>query len=56
MKFIWNYILDRFLNRKGQGIVEYIFLAGFIALAVIAVLLLIGPALSQWFQRIVDSI
>jgi pilus assembly protein Flp/PilA len=44
-----------FLQREdGQGLVEYALILVFIAIVVIAVLVLFGPALAEYYQLIVD--
>ncbi len=44
------------MNDEGQGMVEYVLLVSLIAIAVIAVLLLLGPAIAAEFQQIVDRL
>lgn len=43
-------------DNEGQGMVEYVLLVGLISVAVIAVLLLLGPAISAEFQTIIDNL
>ena len=43
-------------NEEGQGMVEYALLIGLIAIVVIAVLVLLGPAISAQFQEIIDNL
>jgi len=54
------YILNSFMalrhNKEGQGMVEYALLIGLIAVVVIAVLLLLGPAIVAQFQEIIDNL
>lgn len=46
-----------FLPREeGQGLVEYALILVLVAIVVIAVLLLLGPAVADVFQQIVDAI
>ncbi len=53
---IFTYFRGLVPQREGQAMVEYILLVGLIALAVIAVLLLLGPAISNAFQEVVDNL
>ncbi|MBI4935516.1 MAG: Flp family type IVb pilin [Actinobacteria bacterium] len=41
---------------KGAAMVEYGLLISFIAVAVIAVLIVLGPAIADLFQQVVDAI
>lgn len=43
-------------DEEGQGMVEYALLIGLIAVVVIAVLLLLGPAIVAQFQEIIDNL
>ncbi|MDP4088805.1 MAG: Flp family type IVb pilin [Bacillota bacterium] len=43
-------------EEKGQGMVEYALLVGLIAIVVIAVLILLGPAIAAKFQQIVTAL
>ena len=43
-------------DEEGASMVEYGLLISFIALAVIAVLTLLGPAIAGMFQSVVDAI
>lgn len=43
-------------NEKGQGMVEYALLVGLIAVVVVAVLVLLGPAIAAKFQQIITSL
>jgi len=43
-------------KEKGQGLVEYALILVLIAVVVIVVLALLGPAISDVFQLIVDAI
>lgn len=46
-----------FLPREeGQGLVEYALILVLVSIVVIAVLLLLGPAISDVFQQIVDAL
>lgn len=53
---MFNYLKSLLFNRKGQGMVEYILLVGLIAVAVIAVLLLLGPAIAAKFQEVINAL
>ena len=45
-----------FLPREeGQGLTEYAMLLGFVALIVIVVLYVLGPAVTDLYQTVVDS-
>ena len=48
--------LGQFKKEDGQGMVEYALLIGLIAVVVIAVLVLLGPAIANLFSDIIDSI
>ena len=41
---------------KGQGLVEYALILILVALVVIAMLALLGPAISNMFQTVISSI
>lgn len=43
-------------KEKGQGLVEYALILVLIAVVVIAVLALLGPAIADIFQQIADAI
>jgi pilus assembly protein Flp/PilA len=43
-------------DEKGQGMVEYALLVGLIAVVVIGVLVLLGPAIAAKFQEIIDAL
>ena len=49
-----NYLRVKFASKKGQGMVEYGLILGGIAVAVVAVIALFGPALSAFFQTLID--
>lgn len=51
-----NRILAVLKNEKGQGMVEYALIIGLVAIVVIAVLILLGPAISAKFQAIIDNL
>jgi pilus assembly protein Flp/PilA len=45
-----------FLKEKGQGLVEYALILVLVAVVVIAILALLGPAISNIFRNIVRNI
>jgi len=49
-------LLSKLREEKGQGMVEYALIIAFVALAVIAVLVLLGPAIARQFQTIIDNL
>ncbi len=55
MKFMEKYH-SYLKDDRGQGMVEYVLLVSLIAMVVIAALLLLGPAISQGFNNIVDAV
>ncbi|MCH4890436.1 Flp family type IVb pilin [Acidaminobacter sp. JC074] len=52
---MYNFLLS-FKKEDGQGMVEYALIIGLVVIAVIAVLVLLGPAIADQFQEIVDSL
>lgn len=56
LKKFKNYALSVFKKEEGQGMIEYALLVGLIAIVVIVVLVLLGPAISAKFQAIVDAL
>ncbi|HEY5584946.1 MAG TPA: Flp family type IVb pilin [Ruminiclostridium sp.] len=56
LKKFKNYVLSILTNVKGQGMVEYALLIGLVAIVVIAVLLLLGPAIARQFQSIINKL
>ena len=44
------------LHSEGQGLVEYALIISFVAVIVIVVLYLIGPAVGNMFSNVVSSI
>ncbi|MGB3367147.1 MAG: hypothetical protein WBA54_06645 [Acidaminobacteraceae bacterium] len=53
---IFNYFTGLVSREDGQGMVEYILLVGLIALAVVAVLLLLGPAIAAKFTEVINAL
>ncbi|MFD3157178.1 Flp family type IVb pilin [Haloimpatiens sp. FM7330] len=51
-----NYALSILKRKQGQGMVEYALLIGLIAVVVIAVLVLLGPAIAAKFQEIINAL
>lgn len=51
-----GYTLNKLNEEKGQGMVEYALIIGFVAIVVIAVLILLGPAIAAKFQEIINAL
>ncbi|MCM3709082.1 Flp family type IVb pilin [Sporosarcina luteola] len=51
-----NWFKRLWKEEDGQAMTEYGLLVGLIAIAVIAVLVFLGPALADLFQQILDEI
>ena len=49
-------LLGSMKKEDGQGMVEYALLIGLIAIVVVAVLLLLGPAIVDLFQDIINTL
>jgi pilus assembly protein Flp/PilA len=45
-----------FWNEKGQGLVEYALILVLVAVVVIAILSLLGPAIGNVFSNIIENI
>jgi len=45
-----------FKGEEGQGLAEYALILVLVALAVIAVMALLGTAISDTFQRVIDAL
>jgi Flp pilus assembly pilin Flp len=43
-------------KEKGQGLIEYAFIIILVSLVIIAVLALLGPAIINTYQNIIDAI
>ena len=56
LTIIYNYLLGFIKEDEGQGMVEYALLIGLIAIVVIAVLVLLGPAIAAKFQEIINAL
>ena len=56
LKKFKNYVVSILTNEKGQGMVEYALIIGLVAIVVIAVLVLLGPAIAAKFQSIVNAL
>ena len=56
MKKLKNKMVSILKNEKGQGMVEYALIIGLVSIVVIAVLVLLGPAIAAKFQSIVDAL
>lgn len=42
-------------NQRGQGMVEYVLIIGFVALVLIAVVTLFGTTIQAKFQELIDA-
>lgn len=51
-----KYLLSTLKQEDGQGMVEYALLVALIAIVVIAVLVLLGPAIAAKFQEIINAL
>ena len=51
-----NRFMSVLKDKKGQGMVEYALIIGLVAVVVIAVLVLLGPAIAAKFQAIVNNL
>jgi len=51
-----GYILSKLKEQKGQGMVEYALIIGLVAVVVIGVLVLLGPAIGAKFQSIITAL
>lgn len=49
-------ITSKVRNERGQGMVEYALIIGLVAVVVIAVLVLLGPAISAKFTQIINAL
>jgi pilus assembly protein Flp/PilA len=61
LDYYWIRLVDVWLPRvlrkeEGQDMVEYALLMGLITLGTIAVIILVGPALKDLFQNIVNNL
>jgi pilus assembly protein Flp/PilA len=56
LRMFRNYVVAKLSEEKGQGMVEYALLVGLIAIVVIAVLVLLGPAIAAKFQEIINAL
>ena len=56
MKKLRDKMVSIFKNEKGQGMVEYALIIGLVSIVVIAVLVLLGPAISAKFQDIINAL
>lgn len=53
---MYNFLMTFRKEEEGQGMVEYALLIGLIAIVVIAVLVLLGPAIANQFQEIINNL
>jgi len=51
-----SFIVSKLKDEKGQGMVEYALLIGLVAIVVIAVLIFLGPAISDIFKEIIEKL
>jgi len=56
LQMFQGYVLNKLKEEKGQGMVEYALIIGLVAIVVIAVLVLLGPAISAKFQDIINAL
>ena len=49
----WNMLF--LLREEGQGLVEYGMILVLVAIAVVAVLLLLGPTIADWYRTFMDE-
>ncbi len=56
LKKVKSFVFEKLTNEKGQGMVEYALIIGLVAVVVIAVLVLLGPAISDQFQSIINKL
>lgn len=56
LKKFKGHLLTTLNNVKGQGMVEYALIIGLVAVVVIAVLVLLGPAISAKFTQIINAL
>jgi pilus assembly protein Flp/PilA len=56
IQFLQAWMESHKKDDEGAALVEYGLLVGLIAVACIAVLLLLGPAIAALFQRVVDAL
>lgn len=51
-----GFIFNKLKEEKGQSMVEYALIIGLVAIVVIAVLVLLGPAIAAKFQEIINNL
>lgn len=56
LMMMYNFLMTFRKEEEGQGMVEYALLIGLIAIVVIAVLVLLGPAIANQFQEIINNL
>lgn len=56
INYLKNRMLLVFKDEKGQGMVEYALIIGFVAIAVIVVLGFLGTSISDKFQEIINAL
>ena len=54
---LWEVWTMRFLSREeGQGLIEYALILVLVAIVVLVILALVGPALGEFVSKIVDIV
>ena len=56
LMYFMNYLSSKVKEEEGQGMVEYALLVGLIAIVVIGVLVLLGPAIADKFTEITTEL
>lgn len=56
LMMMYSYLLGLVKKEEGQGMVEYALIIGLVVIVVIVVLGLLGPAIKNQFQQIVDAL
>ena len=56
LMMMYSYLMGLVKEEEGQGMVEYALIIGLVVIIVIAVLALLGPAIANQFQQIVDAL
>jgi pilus assembly protein Flp/PilA len=56
LMYFMNYVSSKIKEEEGQGMVEYALLVGLIAIVVIGVLIILGPAIAAKFTEITTEL
>lgn len=56
LNYLKCYLLSKFKQEEGQGMVEYVLLVAFIALVVLVALTFLGPAIVAKFNEITTEL